>query len=94
VSLNLILPPDEIAAIKAPHPSLNAKSFQANGQKTSYSNYVHAFLTPPGNQGLRHHWDQQMAADLPAARDHGGQVRDDLARVMHRPRRPPLGKAA
>ncbi|MFF4952809.1 JmjC domain-containing protein [Streptomyces chattanoogensis] len=26
-----------------------------------YSNYVHAFLTPPGNQGLRHHWDQQMA---------------------------------
>ncbi|MDX3383602.1 cupin domain-containing protein [Streptomyces niveiscabiei] len=30
-------------------------------QETGYSNYVHAFLTPPGNQGLRHHWDQQMA---------------------------------
>lgn len=29
--------------------------------ETGYSNYVHAFLTPPGNQGLRHHWDQQMA---------------------------------
>lgn len=92
------LPADEIAVIKAPHPSLNAKSFQANGrtdaarlrklygqgytirignlqrimpamarvsraiqQETGYSNYVHAFLTPPGNQGLRHHWDQQMA---------------------------------
>ncbi|MFH9244422.1 JmjC domain-containing protein [Streptomyces lydicus] len=30
-------------------------------EETGYSNYVHAFLTPPGNQGLRHHWDQQMA---------------------------------
>ncbi|WP_416974454.1 JmjC domain-containing protein [Streptomyces sp. 4F14] len=30
-------------------------------QETGYSNYIHAFLTPPGNQGLRHHWDQQMA---------------------------------
>ncbi|SDJ74099.1 JmjC domain-containing protein [Streptomyces indicus] len=30
-------------------------------EDTGYSNYVHAFLTPPGNQGLRHHWDQQMA---------------------------------
>jgi cupin superfamily protein len=30
-------------------------------RETGYSNYVHAFLTPPGNQGLRHHWDQQMA---------------------------------
>jgi ribosomal protein L16 Arg81 hydroxylase len=30
-------------------------------QETGYSNYVHAFLTPPGNQGLLHHWDQQMA---------------------------------
>ncbi|WP_129307851.1 cupin domain-containing protein [Streptomyces sp. L2] len=29
--------------------------------ETGFSNYVHAFLTPPGNQGLRHHWDQQMA---------------------------------
>ncbi|WP_149183398.1 JmjC domain-containing protein [Streptomyces sp. TRM49041] len=29
--------------------------------ETGYSNYIHAFLTPPGNQGLRHHWDQQMA---------------------------------
>jgi hypothetical protein len=92
------IPADEIAVIKAPSPSLNSKSFQANGrtdaarllklysqgytvrignlqriipamarasraiqQETGYSNYVHAFLTPPGNQGLRHHWDQQMA---------------------------------
>ncbi|MEV7425952.1 cupin domain-containing protein [Streptomyces sp. NPDC091212] len=30
-------------------------------QETGYSNYVHAFMTPPGNQGLRHHWDQQLA---------------------------------
>ena len=92
------IPADEIAVIKAPNPSLNAKSFMENGrtdaarlrklygqgytirignlqrvmpamarvsraiqQETGYSNYVHAFLTPPGNQGLRHHWDQQMA---------------------------------
>ena len=92
------IPADEIAVIKAPHPSLNQKSFTAAGrtdaaklrklysqgytirignlqrvipamahasraiqQETGYSNYIHAFLTPPGNQGLRHHWDQQMA---------------------------------
>jgi hypothetical protein len=91
------IPADEIAVIKAPHPSLNHKSFQANGrtdaarlgklygqgytirignlqrimpamarasraiqQETGYSNYIHAFLTPPASQGLRHHWDQQM----------------------------------
>ncbi|MGW2550079.1 JmjC domain-containing protein [Streptomyces sp. NPDC001635] len=30
-------------------------------QETGYSNYVHAFLTPGGEQGLLHHWDQQMA---------------------------------
>ncbi|MFK0063315.1 JmjC domain-containing protein [Streptomyces werraensis] len=30
-------------------------------QETGYSNYAHAFLTPAGQQGLRHHWDQQMA---------------------------------
>lgn len=30
-------------------------------EQTGYSNYVHAFLTPPGNQGLLHHWDQQLA---------------------------------
>ncbi|MFE8946309.1 JmjC domain-containing protein [Streptomyces sp. NPDC007856] len=30
-------------------------------EETGFSNYVHAFLTPPGNQGLCHHWDQQMA---------------------------------
>lgn len=29
--------------------------------ETGYSNYVHAFMTPPGSQGLRHHWDQQLA---------------------------------
>lgn len=30
-------------------------------QETGYSNYSHAFVTPPGSQGLLHHWDQQMA---------------------------------
>ncbi|MET8060642.1 JmjC domain-containing protein [Streptomyces microflavus] len=30
-------------------------------QETGYSNYLHAFVTPPGRQGLLHHWDQQMA---------------------------------
>ncbi|AKJ12905.1 cupin [Streptomyces incarnatus] len=30
-------------------------------KESGFSNYIHAFLTPPGNQGLRHHWDQQMA---------------------------------
>ncbi|MFJ3533426.1 JmjC domain-containing protein [Streptomyces sp. NPDC090132] len=36
-------------------------------EETGYSNYVHAFLTPPGNQGLRHHWDQQMAVIVQTA---------------------------
>jgi hypothetical protein len=91
------IPADEIAVVKAPHPSLTQNAFKENGrtdaaklrrlyaqgytirignlqrvipamarasraiqQETGYSNYVHAFLTPPGNQGLRHHWDQQM----------------------------------
>jgi hypothetical protein len=35
--------------------------------ETGFSNYVHAFLTPPGNQGLRHHWDQQMAVIVQTA---------------------------
>ena len=30
---------------------------------------------------------------VPAQRGRCGQVRDDLARVVHRPRRPPPGKA-
>ena len=30
---------------------------------------------------------------VPAQRDRCGQVRDDLPRVVHRPRRPPLGQA-
>ncbi|MFE0104097.1 JmjC domain-containing protein [Streptomyces sp. NPDC059009] len=30
-------------------------------EETGYSNYIHAFLTPGGKQGLQHHWDQQMA---------------------------------
>lgn len=34
------------------------KAIQA---ETGYSNYAHAFFTPPGQQGLQHHWDQQMA---------------------------------
>lgn len=92
------IPADEIAVIKAPHPSLNPRSYTVSGrtdaarlrklhsqgytirignlqrvmpamaraclaiqQETGFSNYVHAFLTPPGQQGLRHHWDQQMA---------------------------------
>ncbi|THA29662.1 cupin [Streptomyces sp. A1277] len=91
-------PADEIAVVKAPHPSLNRAAFTTNGrsdagklrrlhenghtirlgnlqrvlpymahlsrrlqEETGCSNYVHAFLTPPGSQGLRHHWDQQMA---------------------------------
>ncbi|HEY8981328.1 MAG TPA: cupin domain-containing protein [Streptomyces sp.] len=41
-------------------PFLAAVSRQIQAE-TGCSNYVHAFLTPPGNQGLRHHWDQQMA---------------------------------
>ncbi|MFD9600657.1 JmjC domain-containing protein [Streptomyces sp. NPDC059970] len=36
-------------------------------EETGYSNYVHAFMTPPGNQGLRHHWDQQMAVIVQTA---------------------------
>ncbi|MHC5705174.1 JmjC domain-containing protein [Streptomyces tirandamycinicus] len=35
--------------------------------ETGFSNYVHAFLTPPGSQGLRHHWDQQMAVVVQTA---------------------------
>jgi len=35
--------------------------------ETGFSNYVHAFLTPPDNQGLRHHWDQQMAVIVQVA---------------------------
>jgi hypothetical protein len=30
-------------------------------RETGFSNYLHAFLTPAGGQGLQHHWDQQMA---------------------------------
>ncbi|MDG4792394.1 cupin domain-containing protein [Micromonospora sp. WMMD1082] len=92
------VPADEIAAIKAPAPALNARSWSTDGrtdaarlrrlyeqgytirlgnlqrvmpfmarlargiqEETGYSNYVHAFLTPGQEQGLRHHWDQQMA---------------------------------
>ncbi|MFJ8232408.1 JmjC domain-containing protein [Streptomyces sp. NPDC094448] len=38
-----------------------ARISQGIQTETGYSNYVHAFLTPSGNQGLKHHWDQQMA---------------------------------
>ncbi|MFG2717397.1 JmjC domain-containing protein [Streptomyces sp. NPDC048416] len=92
------VPASEIAAIKAPNPSLSQNAYMTNGRtdraklarlyehgftirlgnlqrvvpalagmsgtiqtETGYSNYIHAFLTPPGEQGLRHHWDQQMA---------------------------------
>ncbi|MFD5654451.1 JmjC domain-containing protein [Streptomyces sp. NPDC127039] len=36
-------------------------------QETGYSNYMHAFLTPGGEQGLLHHWDQQMAVIVQVA---------------------------
>ncbi|MGW2936118.1 JmjC domain-containing protein [Streptomyces sp. NPDC001156] len=38
-----------------------ANMTRAIQRETGYSNYVHAFLTPHGQQGLLHHWDQQMA---------------------------------
>lgn len=38
-----------------------AEMSKAIQQETGYSNYTHAFLTPAGEQGLLHHWDQQMA---------------------------------
>ncbi|MFF2933532.1 JmjC domain-containing protein [Streptomyces mirabilis] len=41
-------------------PAFAAMS-KAIQRETGYSNYVHAFLTPGGEQGLLHHWDQQMA---------------------------------
>ncbi|MDQ8703270.1 cupin domain-containing protein [Streptomyces sp. LHD-70] len=92
------VPANEIAAVKAPNPSLSQNAYMTDGRtdraklarlyergytirlgnlqrvvpalaqiseaiqtETGYSNYIHAFLTPPGEQGLRHHWDQQMA---------------------------------
>ncbi|MEV1006189.1 cupin domain-containing protein [Streptomyces sp. NPDC049881] len=92
------IPAEEIAAIKAPNPSISQNAFKTNGrtdadklrtlhdngftlrlgnlqrvvpflaqasrgiqEQTGYSNYIHAFMTPCGGQGLRHHWDQQMA---------------------------------
>ncbi|MFE9923254.1 JmjC domain-containing protein [Streptomyces sp. NPDC005774] len=36
-------------------------------QETGHSNYMHAFLTPGGEQGLLHHWDQQMAVIVQVA---------------------------
>ncbi|MET9354467.1 cupin domain-containing protein [Streptomyces sp. NPDC006617] len=36
-------------------------------RETGYSNYMHAFLTPGGGQGLLHHWDQQMAVIVQVA---------------------------
>ncbi|MGQ5640795.1 MULTISPECIES: JmjC domain-containing protein [unclassified Streptomyces] len=36
-------------------------------RETGYSNYAHAFLTPGGEQGLLHHWDQQMAVIVQVA---------------------------
>ncbi|MFI5803140.1 JmjC domain-containing protein [Streptomyces sp. NPDC051561] len=41
-------------------PELHAISREIQVE-TGYSNYVHAFLTPASSQGLRHHWDQQVA---------------------------------
>ncbi|MFI5687935.1 JmjC domain-containing protein [Streptomyces sp. NPDC051636] len=36
-------------------------------RETGYSNYMHAFYTPGGEQGLLHHWDQQMAVIVQVA---------------------------
>ncbi|WP_435209437.1 JmjC domain-containing protein [Micromonospora sp. bgisy143] len=36
-------------------------------QETGYSTFVHAFVTPAGEQGLRHHWDQQMTLAIQLA---------------------------
>ncbi|MFF3097977.1 JmjC domain-containing protein [Streptomyces cyaneofuscatus] len=47
-------------------------------QETGYSNYLHAFVTPPGRQGLLHHWDQQMAVIVQIA----GSERWQLWRPM------------
>jgi hypothetical protein len=38
-----------------------ADFIQAIQRQTGYASYVHAFATPGGRQGLRHHWDQQLA---------------------------------
>ncbi|WP_433531851.1 JmjC domain-containing protein [Micromonospora sp. CA-263727] len=38
-----------------------ARISQEIQNETGYSNYVHVFMTPGCRQGLRHHWDQQMA---------------------------------
>ncbi|WTE91124.1 cupin domain-containing protein [Streptomyces sp. NBC_01614] len=38
-----------------------ADAARAIQRETGYSNYLHAFLTPPRSQGLLHHWDLQMA---------------------------------
>jgi len=56
----------------------------------------------PGEHWVRRHRSRELGL-LPqhgdvgqavtAERDRGGQVRNDLARVVHRPRRPPLGQA-
>jgi hypothetical protein len=40
---------------------------QSIQRETGYSNYAHAFLTPGGEQGLLHHWDQQMAVIVQVA---------------------------
>lgn len=40
---------------------------QSIQRETGYSNYCHAFLTPGGEQGLLHHWDQQMAVIVQVA---------------------------
>ncbi|MDT0341583.1 JmjC domain-containing protein [Streptomyces litchfieldiae] len=46
---------------------LMAAVSRAIQRETGYSNYIHAFLTPPANQGLRHQWDQQMAVIVQTA---------------------------
>ncbi|MDT9695382.1 JmjC domain-containing protein [Streptomyces sp. P17] len=40
---------------------------QSIKEETGYSNYASAFLTPEGEQGLLHHWDQQMGVIVQVA---------------------------
>ncbi|WP_406168845.1 JmjC domain-containing protein [Streptomyces sp. NBC_00996] len=42
-------------------PAFASMSEAIQRETGGYSNYAHAFLTPAGQQGLLHHWDQQMA---------------------------------
>ncbi|WP_328434610.1 JmjC domain-containing protein [Streptomyces sp. NBC_00425] len=53
-------------------------------QETGCSNYVHAFMTAAGQQGLSHHWDQQMAVIVQLA---GGKLWELWGPVVDSPMR-------